>query len=258
MNPSAKEGASGAWTEWGPPERMMTRGERSVMAESGEVPEMQRDKTERERIRLVMRCVYWEPKSKMRTRSDFTSCASMADYRRRKSEIENRGLCRVSYFASDKLLYQTHSLGRNTIKSSQNFKPFLGIPYTTRYGYKDAKDTYKFESHLINKTAEFLQEEAHKDDIIITVSFKESWESSEEVKKLMVARRFGISYMMENVYVMASDTSPCEVYLGSEKETEVRNLDCGCLCPKLGPQILIIVVRNPDCAKNNHTSKTAV
>ncbi|KAL8171698.1 hypothetical protein V2J09_023502 [Rumex salicifolius] len=112
--------------------------------------------------------------------------------------------------------------------------------FAALYGYKDAKDTYKFESHLINKVAEFLQQETHKDDIIITVSnhhflseslatenevvqepsssgdqtgrrvsFKESWESSEEVKKLMVARRSGISYMMGNVYVMASDTSPC-------------------------------------------------
>lgn len=61
MNPSGKHGALGAWTEWGPPERMMTRGFRSAMDLSGEVPEMQREKTERERMRRVMRWVYWEP-----------------------------------------------------------------------------------------------------------------------------------------------------------------------------------------------------
>lgn len=46
----------------------MTRGFRSVMDLRGEVPEMQREKTERERMRRVMRWVYWEPKSRMRTR----------------------------------------------------------------------------------------------------------------------------------------------------------------------------------------------
>lgn len=66
------------WTEWGPPERITTLGFRLVMAERGEVPEMQREKTERERILRVMRWVYWDPKSRIRTRSDFTSFGSKA------------------------------------------------------------------------------------------------------------------------------------------------------------------------------------
>ncbi|KAL5188791.1 hypothetical protein HKD37_05G014147 [Glycine soja] len=59
--PSGKEGESGVWTEWGPPERMTTEGLRSAMVEREEVPEMQREKTERLRMRRVMRWVYWEP-----------------------------------------------------------------------------------------------------------------------------------------------------------------------------------------------------
>lgn len=60
-NPSGKPGESGVWTEWGPPERMTTRGLRSVMDLRALVPEMQSEKTERARIRRVMRWVYWEP-----------------------------------------------------------------------------------------------------------------------------------------------------------------------------------------------------
>ena len=37
------------WTEWGLSERMTTRGLRDSMVESGEVPEMQREKMERDR-----------------------------------------------------------------------------------------------------------------------------------------------------------------------------------------------------------------
>lgn len=94
------------------------------------------------------------------------------------------------------------------------------------------KDTYKFESQLINKVAEFLQQCAYDDEITITisddhscnessttdgesendqrrmVSFKGAKKSSEEVKKLMLARGSGISYMIGNVYVMANDASP--------------------------------------------------
>ena len=77
-NPGGKDGESVVWTEWGPPERMTTRGLSSAMAESVEVPEMHREKTERDRIRRVMRWVYWEPKSSIRTKSDFTAFGSIA------------------------------------------------------------------------------------------------------------------------------------------------------------------------------------
>lgn len=56
----------------------MTRGLRSWMDLSGEVPEMQREKTESFRIRRVMRCVYCDPKSRISTRFDFGVCGSIA------------------------------------------------------------------------------------------------------------------------------------------------------------------------------------
>ena len=49
---------------------MTTRGLREVMASSGEVPEMQREKMERDRILRVMRWVYWDPKSRIKMRSE--------------------------------------------------------------------------------------------------------------------------------------------------------------------------------------------
>lgn len=55
------------WTELGPPERMITQGFKAAIAWRGEVPEMQTVKMESWRIRRVMRWVYWEPKSRMRT-----------------------------------------------------------------------------------------------------------------------------------------------------------------------------------------------
>lgn len=51
---------------------MITRGFKSVMDLSGEVPEMQREKTESDRILRVIKWVYWDPKSRIRTKSDFT------------------------------------------------------------------------------------------------------------------------------------------------------------------------------------------
>ena len=47
------------------------------MEARGEAPKMQREKIERERIRRVMRCVYWEPKSRIKTKSDFTAFGSI-------------------------------------------------------------------------------------------------------------------------------------------------------------------------------------
>lgn len=77
MNSGAKHGASGAWTLWGPPERMIALGFKSAMDLIEEVPLMQREKTLRARIRRVMRWVYWEPKSRIRTRLDLTAWASI-------------------------------------------------------------------------------------------------------------------------------------------------------------------------------------
>ncbi|KAM7253488.1 hypothetical protein ACFE04_021642 [Oxalis oulophora] len=50
MKPSGKEGELGVWTEWGPPERMMSLGLCFWIFERGEVPEMQREKMESDRI----------------------------------------------------------------------------------------------------------------------------------------------------------------------------------------------------------------
>lgn len=52
---------------------MITDGFKSVMDLSEEVPEMQREKTDKLRIRRVMRWVYWDPKSRIRTRFDLTA-----------------------------------------------------------------------------------------------------------------------------------------------------------------------------------------
>lgn len=56
---------------------MIAEGFKSVMDFKEEVPLRQREKTLRARIRRVMRWVYWEPKSRIRTRFDFTASASI-------------------------------------------------------------------------------------------------------------------------------------------------------------------------------------
>ncbi|KAK9274588.1 hypothetical protein L1049_021837 [Liquidambar formosana] len=100
-----------------------------------------------------------------------------------------------------------------------------------RYGYKDLRDTYGFETQLIEKVAEFLQCRCHGEELVIMgqspVSVSDavavgneaggcavrrrkvgfSLGSSEEVKELMEAKESGVAYMMGNPYVQASEAS---------------------------------------------------
>lgn len=101
-----------------------------------------------------------------------------------------------------------------------------------RYGYKDVKDSYDFESNLIEKVAEFLKQECNSEEMTIRgqspdynidamgkegggggserrrkVGFRSLSSNEEAVKELMEAKEAGVAYMMGNTYVMASKTS---------------------------------------------------
>ncbi|XP_062012005.1 probable potassium transporter 13 [Rosa rugosa] len=101
-----------------------------------------------------------------------------------------------------------------------------------RYGYKDVRDCYEFETQLIEEVAEFLKQEAHSKEMAVrekspncmfaAVGNEVSIASSEqlrnkikggsvecqEVNELKEAREAGVAYMMGNTHVVASDLSP--------------------------------------------------
>ncbi|KAK9937497.1 hypothetical protein M0R45_014280 [Rubus argutus] len=101
-----------------------------------------------------------------------------------------------------------------------------------RYGYKDVRDCYKFETELIEEVAEFMKQEAHSKEMAVrelslncmsaAAGNEVSMASSEkrrnhikggsagcqEVSKLKEAREAGVAYMMGNTCVVASDVSP--------------------------------------------------
>lgn len=101
-----------------------------------------------------------------------------------------------------------------------------------RYGYRDMRDSYDFETQLIEKVAEYLQLGCHGEEMVIIgqsadevvavrngdggsceasgprrrVGFR-STGSGDEVKELMEAKEAGLAYMMGNTYVLASEAS---------------------------------------------------
>ncbi|XP_068322244.1 probable potassium transporter 13 [Pyrus communis] len=111
-----------------------------------------------------------------------------------------------------------------------------------RYGYKDVKDCYNFETQLIEKVAEFLKQERNSEELAVrgqspnlisaatrnevygcravhwsddvSGGSSEQWRdgvgSAEQwMKKLMEAREAGgMAYMVGNPYVEASEVSP--------------------------------------------------
>ncbi|BFG28731.1 hypothetical protein CerSpe_150050 [Prunus speciosa] len=114
-----------------------------------------------------------------------------------------------------------------------------------RYGYKEVRDCYNFETQLIEKVAEFLKQESTIEDMTVrgqspnhisaavgnevcrdiaeqrrkevSGGSGEQWSntgfqslgSHQEMKKLMEARETGgVAYMMGNPYVVASGVSP--------------------------------------------------
>ncbi|RXH86594.1 hypothetical protein DVH24_021867 [Malus domestica] len=111
-----------------------------------------------------------------------------------------------------------------------------------RYGYKDVKDCYNFETQLIEKVAEFLKQERNSEELAVrgqspnqisaatrnevyggravhwsddvSGGSSEQWRdgvgsAKQWMKKLMEAREAGgVTYMMGNPYVEASEVSP--------------------------------------------------
>lgn len=94
-----------------------------------------------------------------------------------------------------------------------------------RYGYKDVRDSYDFETKLIEKVAAFLQSE----ELAVTEQPMEKAvatgngagvgsgkrrkvqfqcvELNEEVKELMEARESGVAYMIGNPSIIANEVS---------------------------------------------------
>jgi len=95
-----------------------------------------------------------------------------------------------------------------------------------RYGYKDLRDTYDFESHIMDKAVEFLQRVDHNDEMFgaplsplnhgidavaaigenepFALGRRRSMKSGEleEVEKLTEARQVGVAYMIGNTCVV--------------------------------------------------------
>lgn len=104
---------------------------------------------------------------------------------------------------------------------------------TCRYGYKDARDCYKFEIQLIEEVAEFLKQEAHSKEMAVrepspnhmfgalgddevSIASSEQWRNEikvgsvdcQEVTKLKECREAGVAYMIGNNYIVARPISP--------------------------------------------------
>nr|QAU20963.1 K transporter protein [Fragaria vesca subsp. vesca] len=102
-----------------------------------------------------------------------------------------------------------------------------------RYGYKDARDCYKFEIQLIEEVAEFLKQEAHSKEMAVrepspnhmfgalgddevSIASSEQWRNEikvgsvecQEVTKLKECREAGVAYMIGNNYIVARPISP--------------------------------------------------
>ncbi|GMH10661.1 hypothetical protein Nepgr_012502 [Nepenthes gracilis] len=81
-----------------------------------------------------------------------------------------------------------------------------------RYGYKDVKDMYDFESQLVDKVAEFLQSGEtsnsipNEDGRRRRLRFRDM-KSSDVDYKLFEAREAGVVYMIGNTYIMAREAS---------------------------------------------------
>lgn len=113
-------------------------------------------------------------------------------------------------------------------------KLYLKLLYVVmfRYGYKDVRDCYEFETQLIEEVAEFLKQEAHSKEMAVrgqspnfmfasvgnevSIASSEQWRNEikggsvecQKVNELKEAREAGVAYMMGNTHVVASDLSP--------------------------------------------------
>ncbi|XP_050369448.1 probable potassium transporter 13 [Argentina anserina] len=101
-----------------------------------------------------------------------------------------------------------------------------------RYGYKDVRDCYKFETQLVEEVEQFLKQEAHSKEMAVreqppnrlssavgdevSIASPEQWRNKikdgnvecQEVNTLKEAREAGVVYMIGNIYVMARPISP--------------------------------------------------
>ncbi|KAK1574918.1 hypothetical protein Q3G72_001763 [Acer saccharum] len=80
-----------------------------------------------------------------------------------------------------------------------------------RYGYKDLRDSYKFETQLIENLAEFLRHECNGggggNEERRRAVFRCLKSGEEAVRELMEAKEAGVVYMTSNTYVQASEVS---------------------------------------------------
>ncbi|KAK2654202.1 hypothetical protein Ddye_014058 [Dipteronia dyeriana] len=82
-----------------------------------------------------------------------------------------------------------------------------------RYGYKDLRDSYKFETRLIENLAEFLRHECNGrgggsgTEERRRAVFQCLKSGEEAVRELMEAKEAGVAYMTSNTYVQASEVS---------------------------------------------------
>ncbi|CAK7355442.1 unnamed protein product [Dovyalis caffra] len=88
-------------------------------------------------------------------------------------------------------------------------------------GYKDIRDSYEFETQLIEKILEFLKCELNREEMIVIeqsllcaetqrrrkLRFQCLQGASEDVNELMEAKEAGVSYMIGHACVIASEAS---------------------------------------------------
>jgi KUP system potassium uptake protein len=91
---------------------------------------------------------------------------------------------------------------------------------TARYGYKDIRDSYAFETQLIEKISEFLKRDLSSEQMVVieqslhgakTRRSRElrfqCQESSEDVNELMEAEEAGVVYMIGHTCVISNEAS---------------------------------------------------
>ncbi|KAK3218496.1 hypothetical protein Dsin_012466 [Dipteronia sinensis] len=85
------------------------------------------------------------------------------------------------------------------------------VYFDASYGYKDLRDSYKFETRLIENLAEFLRHECNGGgggtEERRRAVFRCLKSSQEAVRVLMEAKEAGVAYMTSNTYVQASEVS---------------------------------------------------
>jgi KUP system potassium uptake protein len=98
---------------------------------------------------------------------------------------------------------------------------FLFNYYIVRYGYKDIRDSFEFETQLIEKITVFLKCELNCKEMLILeqsvlgakaqrrkeLRLQYLQEASEDVNELMEAKEAGVTYMMGHTCVIAREAS---------------------------------------------------